>query len=117
MQFTELFLSSVTLGKYFAECFSDFTKCFRDSDALLGCVEMITIHNFILKHGKYVNVQRTYVSIRGCTAARGQQGGRHAAVRRKAVRVASYGGYAASACASCGAAEQRQRRVLRLPAE
>lgn len=75
---------------------------------------MITIHNFLLKHGKYVNVQRTYMfPFEGARQLVGQQGGRHAAVRRKTVRVASYDGYAASACASCGAAEQRLRRVLR----
>jgi hypothetical protein len=82
MQFTELSLSSVTLSKYFAEFFSNFTKCFRDSDALLGCAEMITIHNFILKHGKYVNVQRTYVSIRGWTACSCSTQGRSRGVVR-----------------------------------
>jgi hypothetical protein len=29
--FIELFLPSVILGKYFAECFSDFADCFKHS--------------------------------------------------------------------------------------
>jgi hypothetical protein len=31
VQFVELSLPSVTLGKAFAECFSDFVECFRHS--------------------------------------------------------------------------------------
>jgi hypothetical protein len=49
VQFAELSLSSATLGKEFAECFSGFAECFRHSTKILIPVVFIILSLVLIK--------------------------------------------------------------------